>query len=145
MNFLAKNFNELTLTELYEILKTRMQVFIVEKNMCCAEIDGVDPYARHFFIEENGKIMAYLRAIYDNGDESTIKIGRVLTVRRGVGLGAEIMRKAILDISENMQCKKICLNSQKQVIGFYEKLGFKAVSDEFLEEGILHVKMELKI
>lgn len=55
------------------------------------------------------------------------------------------MKRAIADIKKNMQCQKLCLNSQKSVIGFYEKLGFKTVSDEFLEEGVIHVKMQLEI
>ena len=55
------------------------------------------------------------------------------------------MRKAMADIKKNMKCQKICLNSQKSAIEFYEKLGFKSVSDEFLEEGVIHVKMEFEI
>lgn len=64
MRFIAKNFNELSSVELYEILKARSQIFIVEQNMHCQDMDGVDLSARHFFIEENGKVLAYLRAFY---------------------------------------------------------------------------------
>ena len=145
MNFIAKYFNELLLTELYEILKARSQIFIVEQNMHCQDIDGIDIKARHFFIEDDGKVLAYLRAFYDDESKSVVRIGRVLSITHGVGMGAEVMSKAIEDIKKNMICKKICLDSQKQAIGFYEKLGFKVVSDEFLEEGVLHVKMQLKI
>ncbi len=145
MNFVAKNFSELSLTQLYEILKARSQIFILEKNMHCQDMDGIDPKARHFFIEENGKILAYLRAFYTDDSKITVKMGRVLSITHGVGLGADIMRKAILDIRENMQCQILCLDSQKTAIGFYEKFDFKTVSDEFLEEGVLHVKMQLEI
>mgnify|MGYP003424957876 CR=1 FL=1 len=143
MNFIAKNFDELLSTELYEILKARSQIFIVEQNMHCQDIDGIDLKARHFYLEENGKILAYLRAFYD--DEITVRIGRVLSVTYGIGLGTKVMTEAINDIKQNMKCQKICLDSQKHAIGFYEKLGFKAVSGEFLEEGVIHVKMELEI
>lgn len=143
MNFIAKNFDELLSTELYEILKARSQIFIVEQNMHCQDIDGIDLKARHFYLEENGKILAYLRAFYD--DEITVRIGRVLSVTHGIGLGTKVMTEAINDIKQNMKCQKICLDSQKHAIGFYEKLGFKAVSGEFLEEGVIHVKMELEI
>lgn len=143
MNFIAKNFDELLSTELYEILKARSQIFIVEQNMHCQDIDGIDLKARHFYLEENGKILAYLRAFYD--DEITVRIGRVLSVTYGIGLGKKVMTEAIKDIKQNMKCQKICLDSQKHAIGFYEKLGFKAVSGEFLEEGVIHVKMELEI
>ncbi len=145
MSFIAKNFNELSLTELYEILKARSQIFILEQSMHCQDIDGIDPKARHFFIEENGKVMAYLRAFYTDDSKTVVKIGRVLSITHGIGLGADIMHKAMADIKKNMKCQKICLNSQKNAIGFYEKLGFKTISSEFLEEGVIHVRMQLEI
>ncbi len=145
MGFVAKNFSELSLEELYEILKARSQIFILEQNMHCQDIDGIDLNARHFFIEEDGKVLAYLRAFYTDDNKNIVKIGRVLSITHGVGLGTDIMHKAIADIKKNMKCKKVCLNSQKSAIGFYEKLGFKAVSDEFLEEGVIHVAMQLQI
>lgn len=144
MNFKAKNFNELSLTELYEILKVRSRVFIVELGMKCQDIDGADADSRHFFIEEKGEVVAYLRAFYED-NKTSVRIGRVLSATHGKGLGKEIMLKATQDIKKNMPCKKICLDSQKHAIGFYEKLGFKTVSGEFLEEGVLHVKMEMGI
>ena len=143
MNFIAKNFDELLPLELYEILKVRSQIFIVEQNMHCQDIDGIDINARHFYLEENGKILAYLRAFYE--DETTVRIGRVLSIIHGIGLGKKIIMEAIKDIKQNMECQKICLDSQKHAIGFYEKLGFKVVSGEFLEEGVIHVKMQLVI
>lgn len=144
MNFSAKYFSELSTNELYEILKARSQVFVVELKMNCQDIDGVDLKARHFFLEEDGRVLAYLRAFYEDDDKTTVRIGRVLSVTHGIGLGAELMRRAIEDIKKNMPHKKICLDSQKHATGFYEKLGFETVSDEFLEEGVMHVKMSLK-
>ena len=145
MNFVSKKFDELTLSELYEILKVRSSVFIVEKEMRCLDMDGKDQISRHFFIEENGKILAYLRAFYIDDTKTAVRIGRVLTINHGIGMGADIMKKAIAYIKESTDCKTICLDSQKQVIGFYEKLGFNIVSDEFMEEGVLHVKMQLDL
>ncbi len=145
MNFVAKNFGELSLTELYEILRARSQIFILEQNMHCQDMDGIDFEARHFFLEEKGKILAYLRAFYTDDSKSVVKIGRVLSITHGVGLGADIMKRAIADIKKNMKCQILSLNSQKSAIGFYEKLGFKTVSDEFLEEGVIHLKMQLEI
>ena len=71
MKFISKGFNDLSLIELYEILRARSQIFIVEGHMHCQDIDGVDIKARHFFIEKDGKVMAYLRAFYD--DDSKIR------------------------------------------------------------------------
>lgn len=144
MNFIAKNFSELTTTELYEILRARSQIFILEQNMHCQDMDGVDYSARHFFLEQDGSVMAYLRAFYTDDSQTTVRMGRVLSATHGIGLGADIMRKAIDDIRQNMKCEKIYLDSQKHAIGFYEKLGFKTVSGEFLEEGVIHVAMQLE-
>lgn len=145
MKYVAKNFDALTTTELYEILKARTQVFLLEQNICCMDMDDVDYYSRHYFLEENGKIMAYLRAFYTDDSKNTVRIGRVLSIDHGKGLGADIMQRAILDIRDHMPCRCICLNSQKYAIGFYEKFDFKMVSGEFLEEGILHVAMQLTV
>ena len=142
MNFICKKFSELSTIELYEILKARSQIFIVEKKMNCQDMDGVDLKATHFFIEQDGKVLAYLRAFYTDDSKTVVKIGRVLSITHGIGLGVEIMRKAMEYIKQNMKCQKIYIDSQKHAIGFYEKFGFKVVSDEFLEEGIMHVKME---
>lgn len=144
MKFTAKNFNELSSLELYEILKARSQVFIVEQNMHCQDMDGVDLTARHFALSQDGKVLAYLRAFYEDGEKTAVRVGRVLSVEHGIGLGKQIMKLAIEDIKQSMPCKYICLDSQKHAIGFYEKLGFKSVSDEFWEEGVLHVKMRLE-
>ncbi len=139
--FKAKYFSELTTTELYEILKSRSEIFMLEQGIICQDMDGVDYKSRHIFIEENGRVCAYMRAFYEN--EQTVKIGRVLTLSHGLGYGRELMEKGIADIGKNMKCEKISLNSQKQAIGFYEKLGFKPASKEFLEEGVVHIRMEL--
>ena len=142
MNFIAKSFEELSKEELYEILKARCEIFIVERGMRCQDMDGMDQFSRHFLLEEDGKILAYLRAFYDE-TEGAVKIGRVLTITHGLGLGAKLMSGAIEDIKKNMKSSKIYVDAQKHAIGFYEKMGFKTVSNEFLEEGVVHVKMEL--
>lgn len=145
MEFVAKNFNELTTTELYEIFKSRADIFVIEQKIIYNDMDDVDYRSRHCFLEDGNRVIAYLRAFYKDDDESVVKIGRVLTLEHGKGFGRELMIKSIEDIKENLKCKKIYLDSQKHAIGFYEKFGFKVVSDEFLEEGIVHVAMELEV
>lgn len=143
MQFKALNFDELTTTQLYEILKARETIFLLEQNIICQEIDGVDYISRHCFFEEDGQVVAYLRAFCEKGDSSTVHIGRVLTLQHGKGIGKKLMEQSIEDIKQYYKCKKICLNSQTHAIGFYEKLGFRVVSGEFFETDILHVAMEL--
>lgn len=145
MKFTAKNFDELSVCQLYEILKSRMEVFMLEQGICCLDMDNVDYQSRHCFLEDGERVTAYLRAFYKDGDASAVKLGRVLTLRHGEGLGAELMTRSIADIRENMKCRRICLDSQKHAMGFYEKFGFRAVSEEFLEEGIPHIAMELEL
>lgn len=143
MNLIVKEFSELTTTELYEIIKSRAAVFTLEQNIICQDLDDVDYDSLHCFYEENGRVVAYLRAYYKKGDKSTVKVGRVLTLKHGNGLGKKLMQESIAAIKAKMNCKKICMNAQKYATGFYEKFGFKVTSDDFLEEGVVHVAMEL--
>ncbi len=140
MEFCAKFFNELTLSELYEIVRARTEVFLMEQKIICRDFDGEDYNCLHCFIMDNGKVLAYLRAF--SKDNNTVKIGRVLSVRHGEGLGRDLMQRATPCIKEKLKCNKIILNAQKHAQGFYEKLGYVATSSVFSEEGILHVAME---
>ncbi len=145
MNFRSKSFDELNTKELYEILKSRAEIFILEQNIHCQDMDNLDYDSLHcFFVEEN-RVTAYLRAFYIDSENNTVKIGRVLTLKHGSGIGRDLMEQSIKAIKEKMKCRKISMDAQKHAIGFYEKLGFIVVSDEFLEEGIVHVIMELEL
>ncbi len=145
MQFTAKCFNELTTTQIYEILKARAQVFVVEQKITCLDADGTDYSALHCFIEDGKTVIAYLRAFCENGDTDTVHIGRVLTLNHGIGLGRKLLEQSVLAIKGYFGCKKICLNSQTHATGFYEKFGFCVVSGEFLEAGVPHVAMEFNL
>ena len=142
MEFHAKTFDKLTACEIYEILKARMEVFLLEQHIVCLDIDGVDYDSLHVFYEENGRIEGYFRAFMAEG---AVKIGRVLTREHGKGLGRLLMENGLDAVKSHFGCKKILLHSQKHAEGFYKKLGFETVSDEYLEEGVPHVTMELGI
>ena len=145
MNFTVKSFEELKTSELYEILKSRAEVFLLEQNILCQDMDDIDYESYHFFIKDGERIIAYLRAYYTDEENKIMKIGRVLTLSHGNGTGRILMDNTINEIKNRFDCEKVIVNAQKQAEGFYEKCGFKTVSDEFLEEGIPHVKMELEI
>lgn len=145
MNLKVKIFDELTAAELYEILKSRAEVFMLEQKIRCQDMDDIDYKSIHCFFQDDNRVTAYLRAYYKDDDTDTVHIGRVLTLRHGIGLGRELMIDSIKAIKEKTQCKKICMDAQKHAVGFYEKLGFKVTSNEFLEEGIVHVAMELEL
>ena len=141
MQFVAKFFDDLSGSEVYEILKARAKVFMLEQEIHCLDMDDMDYQSRHCFLEEKGKIVAYLRAFYKDETHCAVKIGRVLTINHGAGLGRILMEKSFADLQTVMPCEKICVDSQKQASGFYEKFGFQPVSDEFMEEGIPHITM----
>ena len=138
MEFFAKTFDELTTKELYEILKSRSQIFTIEQNIHCQDMDDIDYNSLHCYIMDDNKVVAYLRA-FSQDDNKYI----VLTLVHGNGLGKELMQKSIVAIKEKLKCKKICIDAQKHAVGFYKKFGFRVSSDDFLEEGIVHQKMEL--
>lgn len=145
MDLIVKEFNELTTKELYEILKARAEIFIMEQKICYQDMDDRDQEALHCFFMEEGRVTAYLRAFYMDADRVAVKVGRVLTLQHGAGIGKKLMKESIAVIRSRMKCSKLCIDAQTHAIGFYEKMGLKVVSDEFWEEGVLHVKMEMDI
>lgn len=142
MDLLIKKFDELSNSQLYEILKSRAEIFLLEQNIVCQDLDDEDYNAWHFFFEDGGRVIAYLRAYYEDGDK--LKIGRVLTLTHGKGIGTELMRKTLEYINANIPCSEIFVNAQKSAKDFYSFLGFIPDSDEFLEEGVVHIRMKLK-
>ena len=140
--FVAKTFDELTTQEIYEILKSRAAVFVVEQNIVYQDMDDIDYESLHVFCEEDGKVTAYLRAF--KVGEDVMRIGRVLTLQHGQGLGKMLLKYGLEEIRKRYSPRIIKMDSQCHAIGFYEKFGFRVCSDEFLEEGVMHVKMELQ-
>ncbi|MCR5656910.1 MAG: GNAT family N-acetyltransferase [Butyrivibrio sp.] len=155
MEWSIKTFDELSARELYEILKSRAEIFVKEQNITYVDEDDVDYRSLHVFGIENGRVTAYLRAYEDEaGAEENaavdreihvMKIGRVLSLEHGKGIGTELMKFALREIPKMVPCEKICMDAQKHAVHFYERLGFVVTSDEYLEEGIVHVDMSKKI
>ena len=143
MKLAAKFFEELTTVELYELLKARAEIFVVEQNCVYQDLDDKDYESLHVYYEESGKVLAYLRAFWKEKD--VIQVGRVLTIEHGTGLGGKLLRVGLNCIKEKYHPQKIYIEAQCYAVGFYEREGFKICSDEFLEDGIPHVQMELII
>ena len=142
---LIKKFGELTLNELYNIMKLRSKVFVVEQNCVYQDLDDIDKISYHFFIKGNDdNIKAYLR-IFEK-DEETAQIGRVVTdeKERRKGLASNLIKKGIEFCKKEMKKNKVYLEGQVYCKDLYLHLGFNIISDEFLEDGIPHYKM-LKI
>ncbi|MBQ3265120.1 MAG: GNAT family N-acetyltransferase [Ruminococcus sp.] len=143
MVFISKYFDELTITELYEILRARAEIFVVEQKCPYQDLDGVDDRFLHVFYEENGKVIAYLRAYVKEQD--VVQMGRVLTIEHGKGLGGKLLKDGIEQIRQIFHPKQIYIEAQCYAAGYYEREGFKICSEEFLEDGIPHVQMILDI
>lgn len=145
MELIVKNFKELNTTELYEILKARSEIFNMEQNIHYQDMDNTDYKSLHCFFMEGNKVIAYLRAYYEKNNSDIVRIGRVLTLEHGKGIGKELITKSLIAIKDKMKCKKIIMDAQKHATSFYEKFGFQITSDDFLEEGVVHVVMELEL
>lgn len=143
MEIISKFFDELTIIELYEILKVRSKIFVVEQKYIYQDLDDIDYRSLHLFYKVDKNIIAYLR-IYKK-EEGIIQIGRVLTTNHGKGFGGKILKEAVSIIKEQMKPNKIYLEAQCYAIGFYEREGFKVCSEAFIEDGIPHVKMILEL
>ncbi|MCR4903804.1 MAG: GNAT family N-acetyltransferase [Butyrivibrio sp.] len=143
MEIKSKYFKELTTTELYELLKVRAEIFVVEQNCVYQDLDDKDYESLHIFYEESEKVIAYLRAFKKDGD--TVQVGRVLTLKHGTGLGGKLLTEGIEQIRIKMKPKYIYIEAQCYAVGYYEREGFKVCSDEFLEDGIPHVQMILTL
>ena len=141
----AKRFNELSLEELYGMLRVRSEVFVTGQKCLYVDPDGKDIGAVQVFASEGERIIGCLR-IYQK-EPVVLQIGRVAVIesQRGRGIGMQMMRQAISYVRDKLTDEKIYLEAQTYAIGFYEKLGFKVISDEFLDEGIPHKGMEFLI
>ena len=144
MNFTAKYFSELNTTELYEILQLRSEVFIVEQDCVYQDIDFKDQKSLHIIGYKNNKIVAYTR-IFKPGDYfDNASIGRVLVVasERKYGLGHELMKASITAIKKHFKVTKITVSAQKYLKKFYETHLFTQIGEEYLEDGIPHIRMD---
>ena len=146
VNWTIKRFDELTLDELYNILQLRAEVFIVEQNCVYNDPDGKDRSAWHLLATEDDKLAAYTRILPAGLSYDSPAIGRVVTSssKRRSGLGRELMRRSIEACEKLFGKTSITLSAQVYLQSFYESLGFIVVGEEYLEDGIPHIKMSRK-
>lgn len=144
MKLTVKTYPQLTLEELYRILQVRSAVFVVEQNCPYLDPDGNDFDALHVMLEdESGALAGYLRAYPLPEKPGTVRLGRVLTLKRGEGYGGILLREGLKAIRSHFAPRQIYLASQVYAQGFYEREGFTVCSGEYLDDGIPHVDMIL--
>ena len=136
-----KAFIELTLDELYELLRVRSEVFVVEQNCVYQDMDGDDKQSIHLWLTKGEKVVALARVCPAGVHLSENSIGRVITTERGKGYGEQIMRAAIDAAVEHFGATLIEIEAQEYAQAFYEKVGFRKVSDTFMLDNIPHIRM----
>lgn len=136
-----KTFQELTTDELYELLKVRSEVFVVEQNCVYQDLDNDDQQAVHLWLTQGDAVVALARVCPAGTHMKEVSIGRVITTQRGKGFGRQIMLHAIDTAVECFHAALIDIEAQAYAKGFYEGVGFRQSSDTFMLDGIPHIKM----
>lgn len=142
MKIYNKNYNELTKDELYNILRLRNQIFIVEQKCYYEDIDNLDKDSIHIFTKENDNIISYLRIFKEDGN---YHMGRVLVKEenRKNGLSRKLLKYAIEYIFNELKEEKIIIEAQDYLKEFYKSMGFVEKSEVYLLDNIPHLIMEL--
>lgn len=148
--WLSKKFSKLTADELYDALKLRSDIFVVEQTCIYSDLDSHQgekdrhPDTLHLLGYQNNKIVAYLR-ILPKGQSypEHISIGRVATaiLARGNGLGHELLTEGLILCRQHFQNENIKISAQQHLKNYYEQHGFTQVSEMYLEDDIPHIAM----
>ena len=146
MKWIIKKFKDLTVVELHDIIRLRLNIFVVEQDCVYLDLDGKDFEAYHFFCKlDDGseKIIAYTRLFGPHQYYKEAAIGRVVVDKeyRKDGLGFDLMSKSIDQIEALYDTKTIKVGAQRYLQKFYESLGFVSTGDFYMEDGIPHMYM----
>ena len=140
-----------SLEEMAEALSVRRAVFIEEQAVPeSEEIDqhdrepGFVTSSRHVLVRSEGRPVGAGRLLLTHGDEELPHIGRVavLAAYRRQGVGREVMM-ALHRLAREQGYRGATLAAQTHALGFYEKLGYVARGEVFLDVGIEHQDMDL--
>jgi len=132
MEIEVKKFSELTLEQLYKILKLRFDVFVSEQKSFYDEYDNKDYDAIHFFIEDKQMVVGYLR-LYRKTSLS-VSLGRIVVQKeyRKMGVGRKLVQEGINYAKSNLKVDKIDISAQYYLKDFYESFGFKSTSEPMM-------------
>lgn len=146
INWSVKTFSELSTDELYDLLKLRVDVFVVEQTCYYPELDELDrhPETRHLLAYQNNILVGYLRVLPKaTSYVEYISIGRVAIAEtaRGSGLGHQLMTRGLSICQQYFANERIKISAQLYLEAFYQSHGFITVSEMYLEDGIEHIAM----
>ena len=146
--FEIKKFNDLTVNEMYEIAKSRFEVFVCEQKIVEEQdFDDKDKVCHHIMLKENDKVVAYCRIVPKEIGYDYTSIGRVLVLSsyRRKGIAQEMIKVALDFIKNNLNENIVVLSGQLYAKGLYESVGFNVISDVYDEVNIPHVKMKVEL
>ena len=137
-----QRFEQLSADMLYEVLRFRQSIFVVEQGSPYADLDGLDREARHLLLRSDGELAGYLRLI-----QMPVRIGRVavaLQLRRR-GLGRRLMEEGLRFCRESYPAQDIILAAQLNLVPFYSSFGFAVMSEPYDDFGVMHVEMRMQL
>lgn len=147
INWEWSSFEALSADDIFEVLKVRQAVFVVEQNCPYPDIDELDRAAWHLMAWQEGSagrtLVAYLRVVFPGRKFAEPSIGRVLTApaARGQGLGKLLIAQGIQHALAEYPAAAIRISAQKRLEKFYAEFGFETVSAPYDEDGIPHIEM----
>ncbi len=141
-----KRFDQLTQFEVYDMLRLRQSVFMMEQSSLYEDIDGKDNVAHHLFAyNADNIVVGYLRLFILEANQEA-SFGRLLVPLnyRKQGIGAELVSRAIQRCFENTGVDRLVIAAQAYLEGFYRKKGFTPVGDVYDDAGVQHQNMVLQ-
>jgi ElaA protein len=147
IKWVTKKFEALSVVELYQILRLRSEIFVVEQNCAYQDLDNKDQNALHLFGEFEGKIIAYSR-LFKAGDYfDCSSIGRVVVDEnyRDKKFGHDLIKQGIAEIRNHFNEENITISAQLYLKKFYESHGFIQTSEMYLEDDIPHIEMKITV
>lgn len=138
-----KSFEELTNQELYQMLRLRSEVFVVEQNCPYLDLDNKDQKGFHLLYYVDNELAGVTRLLPSGVSYNEISIGRVVIARthRGLGLGKKLMEASIAGCEEKFGKAPIKISAQYHLSKFYQSLGFAEQGEVYDEDGIPHIEM----
>ena len=142
----VSNLQELSAIDLYQILKLRQDVFIIEQDCVYNDIDNLDQDSEHIFLKTDNDVIAYARLVPADIKFEHPSIGRIVIREsfRGKGHGKELIQRSITILTER-GVKTVVIEAQSHLQKFYTSFGFQKTSEPYDVDGILHVKMTHEI
>tara|TARA_B100000965_G_C19342286_1_gene647972 strand:+ start:313 stop:771 length:459 start_codon:yes stop_codon:yes gene_type:complete len=140
-----KSFDELNKDELYEILKFRQEIFIVEQKSWYVDADNLDQFSLHLLVQNTLGLMGYLRLTPPGKKYKEASIGRV-SIRedhRGKKLGDKLLSQGIEKSKQVYKSSSCRISAQEHLIAYYENHGFRVQGTPYDEDGIPHIEMLL--